>query len=186
MKGDTDPLITRLRAGDTSALNELVALHAQAMSDVAYITTHSMDTAQDVIQSVFINLWERRESLHITGSVRGYLCRASRNRALNMLRSEHSRARFEEELARESTLYETTSLNTADVELDAEDFKAMVRKELNGLPPRCREIFLLNKESGLSYAEIAETLDISLATIHNQMSRAMKYITERLRPERDL
>lgn len=147
------------------------------MADFAYYYVRSRSGAQDIVHDVFVKLWEDRHSVRIKVSERDYLLRAVRNRALNVI--DHDRVIWKWE--------EQNSISTADNDavslislLDNPDFIAELEREINALPPRMREVLLLIREQGLSPAEIAGLLGVSVSTVYNQFSRATERLNEAL------
>jgi RNA polymerase sigma-70 factor (ECF subfamily) len=137
----------------------------------------SREAAEDVVQEVMLNLWRHRETLSVEDSLRAYLYRAVRNRALNSARNDRVRREAIPHLVPESP--ESPSSESALLEGELE---TAARAAIAELPPRCREIFELSRVKGLRYTEIAETLGISIKTVETQMGRALKSLRERLAP----
>jgi RNA polymerase sigma-70 factor (ECF subfamily) len=172
-------LIRRITVGDGEALDELLRAHAQPLFNVAFRTLGDQALAQDVVQELFVHLWMSRGSLEVRGSVAAYLTRAARNRALNLRVHERSQRNIE---ARTRAVYdglEPSILATGEAELLNAEFRAALVRALSTLSPRLRDVFLLRADQDLSYAEIAEVLDVSIASVRTQMYRA----TERLAAE---
>jgi RNA polymerase sigma-70 factor (ECF subfamily) len=118
---------------------------------------------------VFLSLWDHRASVRITGSVQAYLFTAARNRALNHIEHERVVDRF-----RVSVLSRMTAADVA-VHGEAECFAALEMQEaLAMLPPRCRLVFNLQRNQGMTYEEVAATLGISVKTVEVQMGRALR------------
>jgi RNA polymerase sigma-70 factor (ECF subfamily) len=122
-----------------------------------------------------LELWRRRESLDVEQTFRAYLIRATRNRALNHIR--HQRI-----VAREAALaaLESPSSPSAEETLLGVELERAVREAIDGLSDNCREVFQLSRESGLKYAEIATTLEISIKTVEKRMGQALAELRERL------
>lgn len=130
------------------------------------------DDAREVVHQVFINLWERRDKIDLSTSMKSYLFTAVNNRSLNMIRD---RKKFSSEEVPDQA-------GTLDVsaELESMELEEKIRAAINTLPERCRVIFELNRFDGLSYGEIAKQLDISVKTVENQMTKALKTLREQL------
>lgn len=171
-------LSNQLRVGDSAALDRCVHHYGEQIVRVARVITGSRDSAWDVAQEVFIELWRTRERIDPNRSLSGYLYRATRHRAIDFMRRERSLAR----VAQGSVLPEgvCVATNLGDVSVDDAEFRARVYAVLAELPPRCREIFLLSREAGLGHAEIADLLGVSNATVRNQVSRATRHLGEAL------
>jgi RNA polymerase sigma-70 factor (ECF subfamily) len=170
-------LVERISRGDESAFEALFREHYTVLVRFAEGLVRSREGAEDAVQDVLLNVWRNRETFRVEDSVRAYLFRAVRNRALNQLRNERVRRDAGPRLAGESG-----SAPRGDVELAERDIDRAVREAVNALPPRCREVFELSRGQGLRYAEIATVLGISVKTVETQMGRALKSLRERLAP----
>jgi RNA polymerase sigma-70 factor (ECF subfamily) len=166
-------LVTRLQAGDSTVLELLLRMHAQRLSEFAYQVVRSDDAAQDIVQETFVKLWDGRATLRLDVALVSYLYRTVRNRALNYVRDEATRRRIGAAL-----LPDAFTQNAGDAKLAATDLVAVIRAALASLQPRCREIFVAYRLSGMSYAELAETFGISMVTARVQVSQAARRITE--------
>lgn len=130
------------------------------------------DDAREVVHQVFINLWEKRDEIDTTVSLKSYLFTSVNNRSLNVIRD---RKKFSsEEVPEEAEEWD------AESRLEAMELEEQVRGAIEALPERCREIFKLNRFEGLRYGEIASQLDLSVKTVENQMSKALKILREQL------
>lgn len=130
------------------------------------------DAARDVVQQVFIRLWERRDNLDMNTSLKSYLFTSVHNRSLNVIRD---RGKFSEGEVPE----EAVELNPRR-QMEVLEMEARIREVVQGLPEKCREIFEMNRFEGLKYGEIAEKLGISVKTVENQVSKALKILREKL------
>ena len=184
MPTSPDPLtpdaLARLRAGDQDAFERLFRAWYSRLADHAVRLLASRDAAEDAVQDVFVAVWARRATLPDGSKLPAYLHRAVRNRALNQLRHERTANRW---LARVDP--DRAIPPVAETSLEYEEVDRTLRAALGHLSPRCREVFLLSREQGLSYPEIAETLEISVKTVETLMGRALRALRERLRPEVD-
>lgn len=128
------------------------------------------EDAEDVVQDVFLLLWEKREVLDIQVSLVSYLFSLVKNRSLDYLRHKVVAEEYRQELTfKLSALEQLNYTFTSE-----EDIEQAVTKAIDKLPERCREIFLKSRIEGMKYREIADELDISMNTVENQMSIALK------------
>ena len=176
---DTE-LIARIAENDGNALDELLRIHARSLFNVAFRTLASEELAQDVVQDVFMRLWVIREKLEVQGSVGAYLTRAVRNRALNVRVHEQSQRNIERRTHADYDYIEPRVPATGDAEVLSAEFRVALAEALTFLSPRVREVFLLRVDQDLSYAEISEVLDITIATVRTQMYRATQELSARL------
>jgi RNA polymerase sigma-70 factor (ECF subfamily) len=165
----------RIRAGDVRAFEALFrAYHARLVTFVeGYL--HSREAAEEVVQDVFLKIWNGREGWEVRGSVRGYLYASARNTALNTARRRRLETRGLERLgAGPGGVVAPLPERGALERLESEETAAQVRRAIDHLPERSRQVVRLRWEHGLRYAEIAEIMGISVKGVENQLSRAMK------------
>ncbi len=132
------------------------------------------DEARDVVQKVFISLWERRQSLDLDSSMKSYLFKSVHNRSLNVIRD---RKKFSD-----APLPELEDSVDVGTRLEALELEERIGELIKDLPEKTREVFELSRMEGLKYGEIAEKLGISVKTVENQMSRALRILREKLAP----
>lgn len=159
---------------DQKAFQRLFELMYPGLVEYAYRFLYDTAASEDLVQEVFIDLWENRSSYTIHTTVKGYLYATVRNRCLNRLKSLKI-------TDREAILDISATLCSPDsIELiEQQEKKAMVQKAqiiLNNLPQKMRRIFSLKVIEGYSYAEIAEEMDISVNTVKTQLKRARSRI----------
>lgn len=164
-------LMARLADGDVDALDAIMDRNWEAVLDYAVRTMDCGDSAQDLAQQAFIDLWEGREGWGPGSLPRPILLRMVRNRSLNERRARKVRERFAPRVRRMETARRTA--NPAQ-EMAAREVEDAFREALASLSPRRREVFTLARFQGLSYAEIGEVLGSSPRTVANQMSAALK------------
>lgn len=136
----------------------------------------SIDDSKEIVQQVFIKLWESRKFLQEDENFKGFLFIITRNMIFNS-----SKRSFNEDFYKISVLKayaETRIKDYYEIEEDiyATELKEYLRLLIDSLPPRQREIFLLSREENLSYTEIAEKLGISVKTVEHSISKSLKYL----------
>ncbi len=178
---DIHTLVARIRAGDEIAFRALFDAHAAYLVRVAQSYTHSLASAQDVVQDVFLAIWQRRTVFAVRESVIAYLVTVTRHRALNAVRAESRATRREAMVSRDDGLQSQTMPHDGTSHLEAREFAVAFRAAVDALPERQREIFILHRQHGLDHRTIAEALGIGVPSVHNLMSRAMKRLYERLK-----
>ena len=145
--------------GETAAFRELFdRYYAPLCRFAAYTFTH---------------IWQHAAELHILTSVRAYLFRAVRNRALNRLRDERPAG-----ISIEGP--EPLFTNPEALQLEADEMMMLVAEAVSQLPDRCREVFRKSREEGLSNAAIADQMQISVKTVEAQITKALRRIRETL------
>ncbi|MGQ0647024.1 MAG: RNA polymerase sigma-70 factor [Gemmatimonadaceae bacterium] len=169
-------LLKRLQLGDEAAFDAIFRTWYAPLVQFAERMLRDRDAAEETVQDVLLELWKRRDSLVLQGSPQAYLFQSTRNRALNRLR--HRRVENREE-------FDTDTLpasSNADSGASENEIEVALRAAIASLPPRCREVFELNRLHGLKYAEVAEALDISVKAVEAHMARALRTLRERLAP----
>lgn len=136
---------------------------------------HSAEDAREVVQDVFMAVWNNRENLQLDESLKAYLFTATRNKCYNHLRKRRLDTVEMNEMTPEA--FEDQSI---EGKLQTEELKALIYDEINALPERCRKIFLLSREEDLTNREIAERLEVSVKTVENQMTIALKRLRLRV------
>lgn len=177
-QADDAALVAQLIKGDTDALRRIMAAHWEALTAAAMITTNSADLAREAVQDAFVRLWESRATLDPTRSVFGYLTTITRRRALDLMRHEQMHERLAYALEFDAPYLATVSYNAGERAIESAELDARIVAAINALPPRCREIFLLNRQAKMSYVDIAAALKVSVPTIWNQMSQATQRISQ--------
>ncbi|MCI9844598.1 RNA polymerase sigma factor [Flavobacterium pectinovorum] len=135
--------------------------------------TNDRDISEDIVQSVFSSIWEKRNAINITYSLKSYLYKACYNEAIDHFRLEKKKNSLSEKLSRE--VYEE---DTPDDQ--KENLLQKLEAAINSLPKKCREILILHKLKGFKYSEIAHQLNISIKTVQNQLFKAYKVLKEYL------
>ena len=157
----------RIQGSDVAAFECLFRAYAPGLCAFVGRYVRSAAVAEDLIQDLFLTLWQKRAEIRITGSVDTYLFGAAKHRALNYLRHERVEDRFCASLLEE---WDARSITGESEILDLLE----VQEAIESLPARCRLIFTLNRRQGLTYGEIADSLGLSVKTVETQMGRALK------------
>lgn len=180
---DDHVLLERMRVGEGSALAALLDRYYDALCAFAAGYASSEAEAEEVVEDVFVRLWELRERLDIRQSLKTYLYTATRNRALNRIRDDRAKVRRLERVAPDATppgMGQGTP--PVDEQLHAAELGRAVRVAVNALPERTRQVFLLHRQHDLTYNEIGAILEISPKTVENLIGRALRELRARLAP----
>ena len=147
------------------------------LTQYAYTLVQDHTIAEDLVQEVFVRIWERHQSMIESPNIRPYLYRAVRNACFNHLGSKKRLPLYS---LSDSDLAEEDSIGwTVAEEPDEEDipnYRELLKKGIGQLPEKCREIFMLSRWGQLSNQEIADHLGISIKTVNNQTWKAMKLL----------
>ncbi|HCY40604.1 MAG TPA: RNA polymerase sigma-70 factor [Prolixibacteraceae bacterium] len=133
----------------------------------------NIDVSEDIVQSVFMKLWETRETIEIR-SFRSYFIQCVKNRCIDHIRNQHVKSKFDHRIS------ETNQFVTDDDLWTKSDLAGLIEESVESLPPRCREIFKMSRYENLKIAEIAGQLHISTRTVETQISKALKILRLKL------
>jgi RNA polymerase sigma-70 factor (ECF subfamily) len=172
----TPELIASIRAGDRGAFEGLFRTWYARLADYAFRISGSRDGAEDAVQDVFIAVWQRRASIPDAPKLPAYLHRAVRNRVLNQIRDITTADRVATQIG-----IEPGEAPHADASVLEGELRDAIASALAELPPRTREVFELSREQGLTYQQIADTLEISVKTVETLMGRGLRVLRERLK-----
>ena len=175
-------LIARVRAGDQVAFDMIMRQHATVLLRMAYGYLKSTTDAEDLVQDLFLALWQGRETWQVQGTIGSYLAVAVRRRSLDILKhrrveSTHA-SRVSEHLVHQM---ETGMPIPADIALSIRDDQSAVRQLINRLPDRTRLVLLLRYGQQHSIPEIAAILGISAAATRQLIWRALDQLRRQFR-----
>jgi len=175
-----DEWCRRIVESDRDAYEEVFrAMYAPLVRYAASIT-RSKASARDLVQDVFVSLWESRRTLDPTQSLEAYLYRAVRNRAYNEYRNRRTRSDKERDI-RDEPVGHLSAPPDPDDAVDAQTLQKNLEVWIAELPERQREALTLSRFQGLSHDDIAEAMDISPRTVNNHIVRALRSLRERVR-----
>lgn len=165
--------LARALDGDVAAFNRLVADHWRAVASYATrVLDESRDVGDDVAQEVFLLVWSGTLAWKGPGQPRSFLLGVARNLCLNRRRRRSVRTRLAGKIRAQFRLLHR--VDTPSEDLDRHELSRSVDAVLSAMPERRREVFILIRGQGLSYAQAAEIMSISPQTVANQMSAALR------------
>jgi len=167
-------LIARIQQGDAEAFESLFHQYQPALFRFLWHFLRSEEAANDLIQNIFLKIWQNRATWKPGKSVSAYLYRAAKNAALNYIRDTKA-DRFQP--VSENTLSE----EQPDRNLEEQETLASVQKCIDALPDGCRAVFIMSRYEDAKYREISEALQISIKTVENQMGRALRLLRQCLK-----
>jgi len=173
-------LLERMRQGDASAFDELFRIYGPRLCSYGQRLTQSRDVAEELVQEVFLSIWAHRDQRGIDESISTYLYRSVRNRAFNYIRHERIERRYVERSLIGYWSTEAQSAHSNEAGLVENEVRVAVQRAIAAMPERSREIFLLNREQGLTYAAIAEVMDLSVKAVEYHMGRAFSFLRRQL------
>ena len=157
---------------DNAAFEYIFNAHYEKIYRVAFYYLTVDVHAEDAVSEVFYKLWLHRQRLAKVENIESYLFSMIKNQCLSVIRS-NKKLTF---VDNQSGFHQQITLNNPESQLISEEFISYIDKHINSMPPRCRIIFLMVKQDGLKYKEVAELLSISVKTVENQMTKAIGHI----------
>ncbi|WP_242205772.1 RNA polymerase sigma factor [Aestuariivivens insulae] len=164
---DDIALIKSLKKGDPEAYTFLVKNYHHKLCVYAYSLTSDNDQSEDIVQNVFVKIWRKRSKLKDDFSVKSYLYKMIYNEFIDQYRKQKITLVLEKK-----HIDALSSIVEEKDEKSLERLIAIVKQEIENLPPKCKKTFLLSKEEGLSNIEISEYLDVSIKTVEAHISKA--------------
>ena len=174
-------IVKKMIEGDVDSFKYFFDRYYNDLCNFVHVYLHDQTLSEEIVQDIFVYFWENKEKLQINTSVKSFLFSASKFKSLNLLRDTKTKKRIVEKIGKTEPLITSEE---EDSYLDTNEFKKILDAAVDQLAPKCREIFLLSKVEDLSNKEIAEKLGISVKTVENQMTIALKKLREYLLPFR--
>lgn len=168
-KLDEQTLLKATKSGDESAFDTLFRTYYPPLCRYACsMADGDMSAGEDIVQQVFVKLWEQRSAFNVQWSVKAYLYKMVYNRCLNRIRDAKTRERYK--------TYNATQLEQQQNHQPgaATELSERIQQALAKLPTECRRVFELSRFEELKYREIAEQLGISIKTVETQMGKALR------------
>ncbi|MEM9830478.1 MAG: RNA polymerase sigma-70 factor [Bacteroidota bacterium] len=157
---------------DSQALKLLYDQSGDKLIRISLNLVDDIEVAKGIIQNIFSDLWERRNTLNINTSLDAYVVRAVKYSSIDYLRAQAARERLQEEVK----IQTPTVHHDPEEQLDATELKNEIEHLVNLLPPKCQTVFRLSRENYMSNQEIALTLEISEKTVERHMTKALRFL----------
>lgn len=174
-------LLQRIATGDQAAFRQVYASFYRRLYQFAHAIVGIREPAEEVVEDVFIRVWQQRARITEIQNLRVYLYTATKNTSLNYV-SRKARESITEPFDHIPIELDGSAVNPEQLLITTEMYRK-IQQAVEALPPRCKMIFKLVREDGLRYREIADILNISVNTIDVQMSIAVRRIAAALETE---
>jgi RNA polymerase sigma-70 factor (ECF subfamily) len=171
-----EELMREIKADNMFAFDLIYKKYSKKIYKFGYSLLKSHEETENLVQDVFLNLWENRHKVEKDSSIKSYIFAITYNSAISILRKKAMESKFVEYLKSLQIIYE----KPVNMELEYTELTNKINEIVYALPQRQKEVYLLHKVEALKYSEIAVLLDISVNTIENHMSRALKTIRKKL------
>ena len=169
-------LLALCKAGDETGFSEIYDRYWAVLYRHAYKLLKEKPTAQDVVQEVFVMLWDKIPNLELQGSLSSYLYTTVRNKILNVIQKEKIHERYITSFGHFIERSETVT----DHRIREQMLRERIEREVAHLPTKMRHVFELSRTQHLSYKEIAQELNLSDKTVKKQVSNAIKILRLKL------
>ena len=163
-------LFEKMKIGDKKAFKFFFEAYYSGLCNYVNLFVRNESLSEEIVQDVYIYVWNNRKKIKIHNSVRAYLFTASKNKGINHIRNEKVRNTALHKLKD----YIQDYVPQPDEILQEQEFQKILNEATEKLPPRCREIFLLSRKHGYTNEKIAAELNISPKTVENQMTIALR------------
>lgn len=171
-------LVDALRKGSSVAFDRLFEDYCDRLHHFVISIIKVPQLAEDIVQEVFIKIWEKRSELDQHKSFKSFVFSIAYNETISVIRRKKTENNYLEQI--KEIVSENKILNTPQLEMEFQEINNHIEKVLRDMPERRQQVFRLSREDGLSYREIAEKLKISKNTVENQMVAALKTIRKKI------
>lgn len=176
MNKDIRLWIEEINNGNKKAFESLFLHFYEPLCQFIWRFTHSQHVSEELVQEVFLNIWQSKDTLDPEQNIKSYLYQAARNKAINHIKHQELAEEYNKKIA-----WLKQKPVTQEHNYDEEsEFVQAAQKAIEALPDRARQIYKLSRKDGLTYKEISDVLDISPKTVESQMSRALKILRKSL------
>lgn len=171
-------LIRRLRSSDASAFEQLFRQYHQPIFNFLFYKLGESQTAEDILQDVFVLLWEKRHTVDENLSIKAFLYKIAENMALNHIRHHKVVLKYEQALTFQN---QTEPFVSPQSRLEAEELRKNVADALKNLPEQQRIVFMMSRFENLAHKEIARRLNISVKTVETHIGKALKALAKEVK-----
>jgi RNA polymerase sigma-70 factor (ECF subfamily) len=167
-------MVLLLQEGRKDVFEELFRAYFPLLFGFCLKFVRQKQVAEEIVQDVFLYVWQKRHQIEIDKSLQAYLFTATKNKSINYLKLKYNQYQYDDE-----PLGQIISTHSAASDkVEQEELQNLIDKGIESLPERCRMVFSLSRNAGLTYAEIAQEMAISVKTVEIQMGIALKKLKE--------
>jgi RNA polymerase sigma-70 factor (family 1) len=167
---DSD-LFLKVKQNDVKAFEELYNRYWPVLVNAAYKRLNSREKAEDIVQNIFIDLYQRRSVIELTTAISAYLKQALKFKVLNEYRSQLIKTKYQKEL-----FFSNVCKNDFAETLDAKELEEKITGIVNELPEKCKQVFMLSRKENLSNKDISMALNISVSTVEKHITKALRTV----------
>lgn len=171
----TNQTLELLRHGNKDVFDQLFLSFYEPLCRYAYTFLNDWEETEEIVQAVFLKLWENRKDIVIHTSMKAYLYTATHNACINAIKHFKVKQKYLDYIMQQEAGVDTTD------RMVTEELAKQIERSIAGLPDQRRLIFSMSRFEGLKYQEIAERLNISIKTVEAQMGKALRSLREDLK-----
>ncbi len=168
-------LFLAVKQNDLKAFEELYMRYWLPLVNSAYKRLNSREKAEDIVQNIFIDIYQRRHSIELNISLRAYLNQALKFKILNEYRSHLINSKYQKHI-----FFSSFCKNDLANELEAKELEININHTLNSLPNKCKQVFNLSRKENLSNKDISARLNITVSTVEKHITKALKTLRNSL------
>jgi RNA polymerase sigma-70 factor (ECF subfamily) len=176
MENNHDHLIRGLRAGNRQVFEEIFNTWYDPLVRYCMQRLYSQEDAEEIVQDIFIKLWVRRAELNYSPSIKSYLYRTALNKIINF--KEHQEVR---NTHRTHVLAASNSVSSESGSISTKEIQWLAAEAVNSMPKKRKMVYELSRRDGLSYAEIAEKMGVSVKTVEAHLTAALVQLRTHLK-----
>lgn len=171
-------LLHLLKQGDNVAFDKIYNLYSQKIYHNILRVVKQSDLAEEILQEVFLKIWDKRSSINVETSFKSYIFRIGHNLVMDLFR----RAAFDRNLINRLTIESNSSFdNSTEDIIDFKDTQKLIDEAIELLPPQRKNVYLLCKIEGKTYQEVSDLLNISTSTVSDHIVKATKLIKHHIK-----
>jgi len=171
-------LIKKLQEGNEKAFRAIYERYWQRLYNLCFHYSTAREEAEDIVAELFLSLWNNRDKLHIE-NLEHYLVRAAKYKSLKFIDHQQRKSKKIYSLTQKGDDFYVEE-NSPERTLETKDLSRQIQQSLRDLPQKTKTIFLLNREDGLTYEEIAGQMGVSVKTVEYHVSKALKSLSKYL------
>lgn len=171
--------LIKIQEGDEFYFNVIFQRYRNQLFNYLYKVSKSKEIAEEIVLDVFLKLWHGREAITEIKKLESFLYSVAHNKAIDFFRAAKRSPILQEAVWEAIT--DLTTPESADARLHQHNLEALIKEAINQLSPQRKKVFELRQNEGLSYTEIAETMNLSTNTVRNHLAASVDFIREHLR-----
>lgn len=171
-----DELLQMMKQQDSKAFEAIYLRYEMPLLRYAIRMTGNKEEAADILQEIFVSLWNRREVIHFDYSLKAWLYQAVRFQSAKFIKRHQRKDELLQELV---DLSSAVDVNNPLANLEQQELAATLQATINNMPVKMKEVFVLSREEQLSHREISHKLNIAESTVKKQVQKALRFIREK-------